>query len=381
MAKKQTSREKFRIPETEAQRKKRLETIDKIEQLAKEVVEDIKKDQAPYLTVPLRGKSNAYHHPETNIIMPGDKVIKRRYMNVSHTKKFAQMLAVAQACKDDLLRENLHATIRDLYYMLLNIKVPGQKEAIVNDQKESNVISEDLEVALGVLREDLNLQADKKGSVVGNVVIESQGDEINWSKLGSGGWAIPSITDDVHFKSIDADFVLYVEKNAVWERLHEDRIWKDMNCILIATQGQSTRGARRLLHRFSNEFKLPIYVFTDADPWGWYIYSVLKYGSYALPHTSEQLATPTANFVGLTLTDVVNYGLEDIALKQKPVDIARAKEMLSYPVFQSPRWQTELKMSINKGIKAELQSLAKKRLTFISEEYIPEKLEKRDFLD
>ena len=38
-------------------------------------------------------------------------------------------------------------------------------------------------------------------------------------------------------------------------------------------------------------------------------------------------------------------------------------------------------LQIVKGIKAELQSLAKKRLTFISEEYIPEKLEKRDFLD
>ena len=372
---------KEKVPETAAQKEKRLQTMKEIEKLAQDIVDDIKNEQAPFLNVPLRGKSNAIFDTKTGMIYPGDKIIKRRYMNVSHTKKFAQMLAVAETCKNDLLKNNLHASIRDLYYRLLNINIPNTKMKIVDDQSESNKIAEDLEVTLGVLRENLNLQADKKGSVVGNVTIEDQGDEIDWSKLGSGGWAIPSITDNIEFKSIDADFVLYVEKNAIWERLNEDRVWKDMNCILLATQGQATRGARRLLHRLSTEQKLPIYIFTDADPWGWYIYSVIKYGSFALPHTSRQLATPTARFVGLTLTDVEHYGLESIAMKQKPVDIKRAKEMLSYPFFQSKGWQRELKLSINKGIKAELQSLSNKGITFISDQYIPEKLEKKDFLD
>ena len=61
--------------------------------------------------------------------------------------------------------------------------------------------------------------------------------------------------------------------------------------------------------------------------------------------------------------------------------IKKARDMLAYPFFKSKRWQHELKLSINKGIKAELQSLSNKGVTFISEEYIPEKLEKQDFLD
>ncbi|NYZ79944.1 DNA topoisomerase VI, partial [Candidatus Micrarchaeota archaeon] len=207
------------------------------------------------------------------------------------------------------------------------------------------------------------------------------GDEIDWSKLGSGGWAIPSIAEDIQFKKVKADFILYVEKNAIWERLNEDKVWKDLNCILIATQGQATRGARRLISRMSNELDLPVYVFTDADPYGWYIYSVIKYGSMALAHTSSKLSTPNARFVGMTMEDITDHGLEKHTIKLKPQDIKRAKEMMSYPWFQSKDWQNELKLAIDKGYKAELEALSKHGIEYISEKYIPQKLKKKEFLD
>ena len=48
-----------------------------------------------------------------------------------------------------------------------------------------------------VLREEFHLNADVRGRVVGNVVIEDRGDTVNWSKLGSGGWSIPSNVEDI----------------------------------------------------------------------------------------------------------------------------------------------------------------------------------------
>src|SRR3989338_3067571 len=135
----------------------------------------------------------------------------------------------------------------------------------------------------------MNVNADKAGSVVGNVIVEDAGDTIDWSRLGSGGWAIPSNVENITFKKVDAKFILFMEKAAVWERLHEDRFWDKQHCIIISSNGQTTRGIRRLLQRLSQEFKLPVYVLADFDPWGFYIYSVLKYGSINLAHMSESM--------------------------------------------------------------------------------------------
>ena len=55
-----------------------------------------------------------------------------------------------------------------------------------------------------------------------NVVVKDKGDTIDWSKLGSGGWSIPSNVEDIEFKKVNAKFIIYMEKAAEWERLHED---------------------------------------------------------------------------------------------------------------------------------------------------------------
>ena len=42
-----------------------------------------------------------------------------------------------------------------------------------------------------------------------------------------------------------------------------------------------------MLHRLHNELKLPVYCLLDNDPWGYYIYSVLKQGSINLAYESQ----------------------------------------------------------------------------------------------
>ena len=86
--------------------------------------------------------------------------------------------------------------------------------------------------ALNILREEMNLRADKKGSMVGDLVIEDGGDKIDLRRQGTGGWSIPSKVEDdvIKFKETSAKFILFVEKSAVWERLNEDKVWKNLNC-------------------------------------------------------------------------------------------------------------------------------------------------------
>ncbi|MBI3191007.1 DNA topoisomerase IV subunit A [archaeon] len=351
-----------------------------LEKLGQKVLNDIDKKENPNIDIPIRALSNVIFDKKSGQLTLGNKTAKRYFFNVAHAKKFMQTMMVASFCKS-LLDEEIHASIRDMYYNLKRT-LADSNENTFDEQSESDPIIVDLEVAIDVLREQLHLTTDRKGIVAGNVVIEDRGDKIDWSKLGSGGWSIPSTVDEIGFKTVDAEFVLVVEKNAGFERLHEDKFWQKRNCILIGTGGQPSRGTRLLIQRLNNEHKLPVYVFADADAYGVYIYSVIKSGSISLAHVSDRIATPSAKFIGLTISDIYDYDLKKATIKAKDVDIKRAKELLEYEWFKkNPRWQRELNLMIEKGIKAEIEALSHRGLKFMSEEYLPDKLKKQDFLD
>jgi DNA topoisomerase-6 subunit A len=350
-----------------------------LEKLGQKVLNDIEKKENPNIDIPIRALSNVVFDKKSGQLTLGNKTAKRYFFNVAHAKKFMQTMMVASFCKS-LLDENIHASIRDMYYNLKRT-LADSNENTFDEQSESDPIIVDLEVAIDVLREQLHLTTDRKGIVAGNVTIEDRGDRIDWSKLGSGGWSIPSTVDEVDFKKVDADFVLVVEKNAGFERLHEDKFWQKRKCILVGTGGQPSRGTRLLIQRLNDEYKLPVYVFTDSDSYGFYIYSVIKSGSISLAHVSDRIATPEAKFIGLTVSDIFDYDLKKATIKAKDVDIKRAKELLEYDWFKKPKWQKEINLLIEKGIKAEIEALSHRGLKFMSETYLPEKLKKGDFLD
>ncbi len=351
-----------------------------LEKLGGKLLTEIDKKENPNIDIPIRALSNIVFDKKSGQILLGNKSAKRYFFNVAHAKKFMQTVMVGAFCKS-LIDAGIHTSIRDMYYNLKRT-LPDSNENTFDEQSESDPVIVDLEVAIDVLREQLHLTTDRKGIVAGNVVIEDRGDMINWSKLGSGGWSIPSTVDEISFNKVDADFVLVVEKNAGFERLHEDKFWQKKNCILIGTGGQPSRGTRLLIQRLNNEYKLPVYVFADADAYGVYIYSVIKSGSISLAHVSDRIATPQAKFIGLTISDIYEYDLKKATIKAKDVDIKRAKELLQYDWFKkNPRWQKELNLMIEKGIKAEIEALSHRGLKFMSEEYLPDKLRKKDFLD
>jgi DNA topoisomerase-6 subunit A len=200
--------------------------------------------------------------------------------------------------------------------------------------------------------------------------------------LGSGGWSIPSNVEEIKFKKVTAKYILYMEKAAVWERLHEDRFWEKQKCIIMSSQGQTTRGIRRLLQRLTKEHKLPIYVLTDLDSWGHYIYSVIRFGSINLAHISGKMAIPSVRFLGITTNDIEKYKLEKHLIKFKDTDLSRLKQIQNYAWFKENKaWQKEFIALKKLGAKAEIQALSSKGISFISEKYLPEKIKNKDFID
>lgn len=348
--------------------------------IGKSIVEDIDKGRNPKIELSVRGLSNVKYDKESKTLQLGDKTAQRFFFNVGHSKKFLQTLEVAATCKT-LLDVQKHASLRDVFYMAKRT-IPGTKINIVDDQKESDKAIEDLEIITGFSRENLHVNANKMGSVAGKVVIEDSGDTIDWSKLGSGGWSIPSNVEKIKFKKVDAKYVIYMEKAAVWERLHEDRFWEKQNCIIMSSQGQTTRGIRRLLQRLSTEHDLPILVLTDFDSWGHYIYSVMKFGSISLAHMADEMSIPSAKFLGIRAHDIEKYGLQKHFIKLNDQDISRLKQISEYDWFKnSKEWQAEFKKMKQFGHKAEIQALSARGISFISETYLPEKIKNKDWIE
>jgi DNA topoisomerase-6 subunit A len=348
--------------------------------LANKVLEQIDRMENPDIRLPIRTLSNIYFDEKHSLIRLGDKVSHRTYLNVAHTRKFMQTLMVAAECKK-IIDQGVTISIRDLYYALKRT-IPETKENTFEEQEESDPILEDIEAAMNTLRERLHLKADRKGYLAGPLMINDSGDQIDASKMGSSGWAIPSNVEPEIIKlDSRADFVLVIEKDAVWQRLNEDKFWRKHNCIIITGKGQPDRGTRRMVNRLHTEFKLPVYVLTDADAWGYYIYSVIKQGSINLSFLSDRLGTPQAKFIGLTTQDVKKYKIaSNVTIRLNQGDIKRTNEMLNYVWFKPKEWQHELKHMLEVGYKLELEALSSKSIRFISETYLPDKIAKKDFL-
>lgn len=358
------------------------ETVAKIEKLADSVLRSVKDGRNPFLDIPVRSLANVNWSERRRLIELGSQKQKRYFFNVAMAKKFMQGFLVSDACKE-LIDSGKTTSIRDLYYITKHT-IGDTRQNTFDDQSESDPIIEDLEVTLDALREELHLFAARKGSMVGPVTITDSGDTIDLRRMGSGGWAVPSIVEEnvITFRRHEAKYVLLIEKDAVWTRFNEDKFWKRNKCIIIQGGGQPPRGVRRLVQRMHRELKLPVYVLVDNDPWGFYIYSVMKQGSINLAYESMRMAVPDARFVGLSSFDKVTYQLPtNVAIKMEDRDNSRAKQMLAYPWFKKAHWQKEIQEMVRSGLKFELEALSRRGISFITEEYLPRKLRDRDWLE
>jgi len=137
------------------------------------------------------------------------------------------------------------------------------------------------------------------------------------------------------------------------------------------------------LYRLHNDLKLPLYCLLDNDPWGYYIYSVIKQGSINLAFESRRMAIPDARFLGLRSKDFVECGLSNsVKLNLNDTDRKRARQIATYPWFAHKKeWQKEIDLMLQNGFKLEVESLINKDISYVTEEYTPSRLKSEDWLD
>ncbi len=362
----------------------------------RKILEDVMEGRPPKLVIPKRTLANTVFDPEKGILVLGGGALERDLLDAGEARRFMQTLLMASIIYQSLV-ENEYPTIRDLYYrgkhtiVYRDLKGRRREENTWDEQAESDAAIRDVEVYTGLLREEMLILSKEKGKVVGNMRIRSGGDVIDLSRLGHGAYAIESTPDFIEFLDWDAEYVLVVEKDAVFQQLHRIKFWQRHKAILVTGAGQPDRATRRFVRRLNEELKLPVYILTDSDPYGFYIYSVYKVGSIQLSYESERLATPKARFLGVSMTDIFGgpgkqaYLTErerkNFIIKATDRDIKRAKELMAYSWFQTRAWKRELRLFLEKKAKLEIEALASKGLRFLADKYIPEKIETGDWIE
>jgi len=370
-------------PPRRAKKRKAVSGVEtKLVGMADVVIAAAQRAKDPAFAIPIRALSNVSFNERKGMIEMGRKKQERTFFNVGMAKKFMQTMLVADALAE-LQRADLTTSLREIYYRAKHT-IKDSQENTFDTQDESDPIIEDLEVSLAELREELHVRAENGGSIVGPVVFSDDGDRVDCSRLGKGGYSVPSIVEPEYLdiQKCTADFLLLVEKGTQWNRLSEDKFWRKYNCVLLTGNGQPPRGVRRLARRLHEEKKLPVYVLVDNDPWGYYIYSVVKQGSINLAFESERMAIPKAKFIGLSSGDPEAYKLpRNVGIKLNDKDVSRAKELLNYAWFQKKPWQQEIKRMLSSGLKYELDALANKDFQYLTKTYLPRKLKVEDWLE
>ena len=141
---------------------------------------------------------------------------------------------------------------------------------------------------------------------------------------------------------------------------------------------------RRLLYRLHNELKLPVYCLLDNDPWGYYIYSVIKQGSINLAYESQADGHPRRPLPRPAEPRISNAAAcrHSVKITLNDTDIKRAKQIASYPWFEGKKpWQKEIETMLKNGFKLEVEALISKDISYVTEEYVPARLTAGEFLD
>ncbi|MDP2750797.1 MAG: DNA topoisomerase IV subunit A [Nanoarchaeota archaeon] len=346
----------------------------RIVDLSKGIFDTIIKKDHPQIETPIRALSNVSYDPKSGYFVLQDTT-KTRTLTVNTVKTFAQTLRMLALSKNLVDTDDI-ATKREAYYVSKN-----WGEARFHEQPESDTVMDDIEAMFMVNREQLGfLPEEKGGDVAGQLIVVDKDPEtgkevkIDCTKMGTGAYSVPSSVEELKFET-KAKFILAIETAGMYQRLVKHFYWKKANCILISMGGVPTRACRRFIRRLSDDKKLPVFVFTDGDPYGWLnIYRTLKVGSGNAAHINQYFCVPQAKFIGITAQDIIKYDLPTHPLKE--IDIKRVKDGIKNDPFiqQSPQWQKALNDLVKMKKRAEQQALAKHGLNYVITTYLPDKM-------
>jgi DNA topoisomerase-6 subunit A len=349
-----------------------IKAIESLQTIAQNWYDQIKSGIIPSINLPTRTKHNIEFDDESEVWKYGEKESTRSAGSAKSAMHILKMAWVIWFLKKQI-GENRSSTLRELYYIS-----EGWKKAKFGAQDESNFLIEDLEILTDMQREAFHLRPEEDGATIFGPIelkeVTRRGERKIHCRddVGEAGYQIPTNVDTIDFLDHDARFVIAIETGGMYARLIENGFDEDYKAILVHLKGQPARSTRRVLNRINDQFKLPVVVFTDGDPWSYRIYASVAYGAIKSAHMSEILATPQARFIGVQPSDIRDYNLPSDHLNER--DIAALNSELTDPRFATDYWREQINLQLKMGMKSEQQAFAARGLDFVTKEYLPKRL-------
>lgn len=346
---------------------------EKLFDLARALYGQFQKGTVPHLSLPSRTKGNIEFSVKDDVWVYGDQETLRSVKTIRGAKSLLKTVYLAELLIKEHLQNNRGSTLREIYYIS-----EGWDIAKFHEQAESDRLIEDLEIVTGLHREDFHIRPEEDGAAVfGPLRLREQtrrGErEIHCQEdVGEAGYQIPFNVDNIQFLKHDAKMVMAIESGGMYARLIENGFDEEYNCILVHIKGQPARSTRRIIRRLNAELNIPVVVFTDGDPWSYRIFASLAYGAIKSAHLSEHLVTPSAKFVGVQPSDIVDYNLPSDKLTDQDMHALRSE--LTDPRFDTAYWKKQIQLQIDLKRKAEQQAFAGKGLDYVTKTYLPERL-------
>uniref|UniRef100_A0A061R4D2 DNA topoisomerase 6 subunit A n=1 Tax=Tetraselmis sp. GSL018 TaxID=582737 RepID=A0A061R4D2_9CHLO len=346
--------------------------LDEIEAVIFEVALSIVEGEGYQFCMPSRSKANQMYVPELDRIVLKSGTQKRPFASVQTVKKTTITTRILQLVHE-LNTKGIHVTKRDLFYT--DVK-------LFEEQNNSDTVLDDVACLLGCTRSSLHVVASEKGVVVGRLTFQEDGDLIDCRRMGVGGKAIPPHINKVTAIQSDAVFILLVEKDAAFMRLAEDRFYNTFPCIIVTAKGQPDVATRLFLRKLKQTLKIPVLALVDSDPYGLKILSVYMKGSMNMSYDSSNLTTPDIKWLGVRPSDLDRFRIpQQCRLPMSDEDIRTGQKLLEEDFIKcNPDFVKELEIMLATKEKAEIQALSSFGFQYLSEVYLPLKLQSGDWV-
>ncbi|GAB1868820.1 DNA topoisomerase (ATP-hydrolyzing) [Camponotus japonicus] len=288
-------------------------------------------------------------------------------MKSSRNKFILMMMIMSKAHR--LLLTNTTKTKRSFYYDLKN----EITKSLMPHQRSIDCAVNSVANLLECAPWDLRLLATPKGLVAGNMTITLLDNRVIDCAI-VGGVQIPQITLNVTSICVKANFVLVIEKDAIFQKLLEEDCFRILKCILVTGKGYPDLNTRMLVNILSEKMNLPVYIIVDADPFGVDIMLLYRFGSSILCRQNESLACPNARWLGIHPSESIIFGVKTVSLTK--ADFVKLKSI-------------ETRTCVNDAILKELNILRKGKAdieafsftqNFLTATYLPYKINSKKYI-
>lgn len=323
------------------------------------------------------------------------------FYNLHQCRNYTNILLVACFCHR-LLSARRTATTREVYYYYVTHFF---------HQRECETAIWDLTVLLGLpSRHALGLTASPRGWYCGSIILYDgqSGDVIlngqeldvhgasitpatygyseNFALLepGKSGRDVKNCNASRFYVQSDAKCIFVVEKEGVYTRLSEDKIFRTVPCILVTGKGFPDVATRQWVHRLQQLLRIPAFGLCDCNPYGVSVLNSYQYEHGARMEKAKRKATSgdasvatqtepqlQLHWIGLRPSQIEELDLPKSSFQElSRLDKTRLESLLdeTHP-FGQTGWNPEqrrLELEAMKEFKVELEALHWLGMDFLS---------------